>query len=300
MTSLKNIFRTTPQRIPNFLDVQEHYLPDVPSTTKMERRIVIAAIFEFLQKNLPHQEWFIGGSAAHTGVFPFNDVDVFFADEQKAIEATKHIANMHRKGEDLLASPDIFSTPTSAIQVLSQGGLAPVTIENMYQTAAKNINLTAKVRNAHEQITIQFVTRNTGTYKEIFKRIDLNVCKAALLPTGQKVLDSSASEPLTIDRIQFQTVSRMVKYVGRVYPKDQRQQACYRAAKDAIDRFIEDATLTSDAQDFYEFRLSNDKDNAITVNSLLKRQIYDVFQPNSDVIKYFKEQALQRAPELLL
>ncbi|AGM47043.1 hypothetical protein AD45P3_00525 [Alteromonas phage vB_AmaP_AD45-P3] len=282
----------------DYSGVRGNCVPSYCPIPAEQRKFAVQTVFCFLKDVIPHDSWFIGGSAARLGTIPFNDIDVFFADEEKAkeaIDALKHKTPPESLHDDIFASQKPI---TYAVNHAKEN--TPVLVTNMYQNSFMSMNASIKIANVSDPVTVQFITKNTGNYKDIFSRVDLNVCKIGILPNGRKVSDPKAMSDIKVSRLQHETMLRVVKYASRLYRKPFVANAYIRAAKDAIDSFIEDDSPSPDSQQFYQFQSHIPDNNVILTNELLKRQISQVFTPDSPVNRYFREQALKRAPELLL
>lgn len=131
----------------------------------------------------PSINWFIAGSFANPLVKKPNDIDIFFATQRDFIQATEII------------------TSTSTAHPLDKSMFADTYYINGIPCP------------------VQLIIKHFGEPAEIFKTMDLNVCKYAILPDGTSIVDPTARSPLQIDHVSLDTFDRYLKYYKRFNPK---------------------------------------------------------------------------------
>lgn len=160
---------------------------------------------EFLNKEIPHKNWFISGSVANTRIKDPGDIDVFFLTEQ-----------------DYIAAHAALSALTSIYQ---------------YQDTLTPNAATFNTSRVH--LPVQLIKKTFGTTEEVFNSFDINACKKAILPDGTRIQHVTANSIPQVVKPGAATFKRYFNYIDRLNLLSHR----YVLGKEAIDKYIEDSTI---------------------------------------------------------
>lgn len=216
-----------------------------------------------------HKEWFISGSYVNKQVKHPKDIDVYFYSEDAYKKAEKSInlhMNTHRYTDPIYMYMYIAEISPHAVTYY-HGGL-----------------------NFH----VQLITRYFGTPDIIFKTMDLNVCKQAILSNGAYVKAENVALPITIGNISSSSFYRFWKYHQEYYKTT--PVTLIKEAKKVIDCYIQDTTLI---ENYY-----GDENKYIATNKALYNAFSSHLQKpgkhNKPILDYLYAQVDEYSPELLL
>lgn len=219
-------------------------LLEIFSTTSEPKSKDIGGIVKLLRAFIGHDNWFIAGSYANPNI-------------------------KYRNCNDL----DVFfHTEKDFLKVK----LDPKVIFNETKFA-----ITVHVDKIF--LPVQLVNVCFGDPKEIFKEVDLNICKHAVLSNGLRTSHPSTRQPMAIVNPNARSFSRIVKYVGKMGFKDKEAK---KVLKNVVDTYIEDSSILPI---FY------DGENPTPANIAMFEALR-----HTQIFPYLLKQAELKSPELLI
>ncbi len=199
-----------------------------PSPIKREN---VLFILQRLNKLLPHDRWYIGGSMASPEVAfkDCGDIDIFFY--------------------------------TMDDYTLAQTAFADRNDCTLEQTSGSAE--TYKVRELG--LFVQLIKRHTGSPKEIFSTFDLNVAKYLVRSDGQQIEGPGSSDLIRVVNPNAASISRVQKYMKYLrYDSG----ATYTAWRQLIDDHIGNGDIMEDYYDGSGNKLTNKVFNKMLYNRL--------------------------------
>lgn len=227
----------------------------------IDKHLTVRQVRNALLKIFGHDCWYISGSLANPQIAQYGDIDVYFYDEN-VFHAT-HAAVVSRSG-------------TWCIQ---------------------KSNYAVTLHLPKVESPVQLICKHFGKPSEIFEKMDLNVCRQAILPCGKRVRARGAHLPVHLHTVNAASFSRLLKY-HRYYDISNAETASTMLK--VIDKYITDESVvegyySEDTQSVNQL-LYRSFAKALRIR-MIKSPQKEVFTP---VYEYLIDRVNEHVPEMLL
>jgi hypothetical protein len=231
-------------------------------------------VLRSLKGLIGHDEWFISGSFANDKANYFGDIDVYFYDQEGFDSAIAYATRPKNPHEGHWEESQSNAT---AHTFFYKKKVVPRLFEEGTEERLENIGL-----------PVQLIARRKGTPEYVFEHFDMNVCKKAILSTGEHVIHHSADKPIRLERLHSESFNRFIKYISKL----KQTKNITALAKPIIDDNIANSDVLEDA-----YSLVSPSPESFRIANIL---MFDTFKHEPKIKDYLYKQAKLHAPELLL